>query len=129
MRLVDRPLPKVKRRGPMREINLASYKVKIKESKGGKLVDRTDTYNVKDSLISILFMPGNGVTARESFKRQVLADKIEAADKTVMIEEADWMKLVEAAEKIENVGRNDIEFMHRILDAPEVKVEKVEKVN
>lgn len=110
----------------MRELNITSYNVKMRLPNGSH---KFDEYDVKDSLISLLFMPGNNVNARESFKRQKLAEMIKSCqDKTILIEEGDYQKLVEAAEKIQDVGRNDVEFMHRIMDAPEVEVEKVEKV-
>ena len=112
----------------MRELDLTNYSTTVKEVRNGKLVDKKDEYDVKGSLVSILFMPGNNVNARESFKRQVLANQIETANGSVLLEEADWQKLVDAAEKLENVGRNDVEFMHRILDASQVEIKKEEKL-
>uniref|UniRef100_A0A6M3LDZ5 Uncharacterized protein n=1 Tax=viral metagenome TaxID=1070528 RepID=A0A6M3LDZ5_9ZZZZ len=111
----------------MRELNLINYSTKVKEIKDGKLLDKIEPYNVKEALIAILFMPGNNVTAREAFKRQILADKIEMSNGSILLEEAEWQKLVDAADKLNNVGRNDIEFLHRILDAPQIEVKKDEQ--
>ncbi|GAI08005.1 unnamed protein product, partial [marine sediment metagenome] len=66
-----------------------------------------------------------GLSAREVLDRHILACRIkDCSDGTILIEEGDYKKLVEAIDTIVGWGRTDVEFLKRITEAPEVEVEE-----
>jgi hypothetical protein len=118
----------VEGRSKMREVDLTPYKVMVsRRTETGEIkIEQTD-YDLKSSIAGILFLPDLKISGREAVKRDKLCEKIEAADGSILLEEADWKKIVEAIEALPQVGRNDVKFVERILDAPEVSVDK--KIN
>jgi hypothetical protein len=109
----------------MREIDLTPYKVKVsRRLETGEIESVETDYDLKASIAGILFLPDLKISGREAVKRDKLCEKIEEAENSILLEEADWKKIVEAIEALPQVGRNDVKFVERILDAPEVSVDK-----
>jgi hypothetical protein len=114
----------IERRSIVRELDLTPYKIKVTgRSRTGEVETKETDYDVKASIALILFHPDLKVSARESIKRDELCNKIETAGDSILLEEADWQKIKEAVE-IVTVGRNDVKFILRVLEAPEIKVKK-----
>ena len=106
----------------MREVSLKNYKFVIAKLDGTK---EDKEYNVRDALATILFVPGQGISPRESLSRNELARRIESCQAdSILLEESEWDKLNSAAGTLKDVNRNDLECLQRIFDAPKVEVEK-----
>jgi hypothetical protein len=118
LRLVDK-------RSKMREIDLTPYDVTIqRKSETGEIVSAIAPYDIKTSISGILFLPDLKISGREAVKRDKLCEKIEAAENSILLEEADWKKIVDAIEALPGVGRNDVKFIQRVLEAPEIDITK-----
>ena len=110
--------------GIMREIDLTPYAIKIPRMVNGSVIINEETYDVKESVIAMLFMKGAQTKSRDSIRWGKLAERIEVAEGSYLFEEAEYAKLLQGAEQVVDPGRNDLEFLRRIFDAPEVQVTK-----
>ena len=82
-------------------------------------------YDMKESLIELLLSRDNALSGRELLARDDLARKInECPDGTMLVDQSDWDKMVTSIETVKGLGRPDVEFARRILEAPEVDVEE-----
>jgi len=75
-------------------------------------------FDVKDSLINILFFQVDN--PRELLLREELARKIEAPGNELLLEDADWQKLVNGITKSMKAGvidtsRIQVEFVRRVI--------------
>lgn len=99
----------------MKSISLIPYKVGDQD------------YEVKKSLAGVLFVPGLNLSAREAVDHDRIARKIEeCTSDEILLEDSDWQKIKRSVEVHTGFTRNDVEFVHRVLNAPEVDVEKKE---
>lgn len=83
-----------------------------------------NTFQVRPSLASILFNEDK-LDGREIIYRDELARKVESHEgDEFLVEEADWKKLVSSlnATDLKPFGRTVVEFVKRVLDAPQVTV-------
>lgn len=80
------------------------------------------TYEVKRSLITILFHPERKLDAYGALKANKIAEKIDAAADEVLLEDAEYEQLIEGLKVTTGYVRTDIPFIERVLNAPEVKV-------
>lgn len=110
------------RKGIMREINLTPYSIRILKAVDGQPQEVDDNYDVKKSLCVVLFHGGQNVSAREAITRDAICKKIEVAGNSILLEEAEYDKVLKSIESLPNVGRNDIEFITRVMGAKEVPV-------
>jgi hypothetical protein len=94
----------------MRKIILAPYQFEGRD------------YQVKESLSSLLFIPGLSLTARQVVENDRLACKIERANGSVLLEEAEYETLKRAVEAFRGYSRADLELVTRVLEAPEIGV-------
>jgi len=85
--------------------------------------EKTD-YKVVDVLTALLFNPDLKLAARDLIAQDALAKKIETSGESVILEEADYQKVKRAVETIKGWQRGDIEFVTRILEAPEIPVKE-----
>jgi hypothetical protein len=112
----------------MREINLAPYTVEVQvQSEGGKELSNPKVYqyDVRGSLIEILFTLDLGLKGRDILAREDLMRKIrDCPDEKLLLEEADWQKLVKACDVASGMGSAEIQLLHRVYDAKEVEVVK-----
>jgi hypothetical protein len=96
----------------MRKIDLSEFKV---------MVDGEATpYETKESLVNVLFAKGSGGT--ELMKRHAIANKILNGGETLLLEDAEYAIFMEGFNTVTSFGRNDVEFVRRILDAEKVEV-------
>ncbi len=106
----------------MRKLDLRNYEVTQKVMGGnGQPIDITVPYNVKDSVINVLFLPALKLQGAELVRQNVLAMKIEACKDEVMLEEAEFARVKAAIEAYPSQGRADVELVDRILNqTPEI---------
>ncbi len=91
----------------------------IQEMKAG-LAKEID-YDVKNSLIEVLFAPNQGLGARDILDRDDLARLIrDWPDAVLLLEDAQYDKIKQAADSVRGFTRNDVEFLRRVLQAPKV---------
>lgn len=114
----------------MREINLAQYEVQaraVPQDGKGTTLDKTFKYDVRGSLIEILFAPELGLKALEVLARDDLARKIrDWPDETLLLEDAEYEKVKSAIENVTGLGRDEIELIRRVLNASKVEVKKAD---
>jgi hypothetical protein len=84
-------------------------------------------YDVKGSVIEILFHQDLDLHANEVMEREDLARKIRnCPDGKILLEEVEWIHLRQAVETVPRLGRQEVEFIRRIQNAPKVEVEAKE---
>jgi len=108
----------------VKKINLEDYFVDIPQTDGKIQKARM---NIKDWLSNMLFLPDLKLGGREVILRGKLADKIEKADKEIILEEVDYQKLKEAFETFQGFQKVHIELVKRVLEAEQVEVEEKKK--
>ena len=116
----------------MKRINLANYAVKTRipniDPDGPPLLESTGEYAMKDSVLNLLFVPSLQLTGAELVKQNVLAAKIEdCKEESILLEDGEWERLNTAVNTHKGFGRNDVEFVRRILEAESVVVEEVKE--
>lgn len=121
----------------MRSLDLTRYKLEISPdghqepvkcpkcgTEVGKPAEPPD-YDIKGSIVEIMFAREQQLTAIETLERDSLAHKIKDwPDNTLLLEEAEYLKVKQSLEALRGFGRNDVEFIRRIMQAPEVPVKK-----
>lgn len=126
----------------MRSLSLTRYTVAVhpdgqreplKCPKCGAAVEQPDKlpeYDVRGSIVEILFAREQQLTATETLERDKLAHKIlDWPDETLLLEEAEYAKVKQSLEALRGFTRNDVEFIRRINGAPEVSVKQAEPTN
>lgn len=96
----------------MRKIDLKDYQ------------DDGKAYPVKQTITLLLFNPDLRLVARDLISQDALARKIEESDSSVLLEETEYQKVKLAVETAKGWQRGDLEFVRRILEAPEVPVKE-----
>ncbi len=109
----------------MKKINLKNYEVEGKDEKGDLV---KAPYEVKGSMVSILYHPDLKLGGRDLLLAHKLADKIESCKKNfILLEEIDYQKLKKAVDTATGFSKHDVEFVKRILEAEDVEVEEKDK--
>ena len=114
----------------MRKINTESYFVVAQQPVNidGRVEMKTVQvpYQVKESLINLLFNTDQKLGAVELLKRDGVGKRILDAGADLLLEEQDYQILRQAVEAFQGFGRNEVELVKRVLEAPVVQVaEKV----
>ena len=84
-------------------------------------------YDVKEALNSIIFHPELKLGGREIILRGKLAEKIDKAEKEILLEETDYSKLKQAFETVKGFSKNEVELCKRVLEAELIEVEEKKK--
>jgi len=114
----------------MRQIDISPYQIENTDGRSpDEKVQPTIPYNVRDSVIEVMFHPDLMLGARAVLERDALAVKIKDwPDNNLLLEEEEYKKVVAGLEAVKGLTRRDVEFAKRILNAPQVEVQpKVEK--
>lgn len=108
----------------MRSLLLTNYPITIKRpdpKNPGAIVNTTADYDVRESLVAILF--ADGCTGREVLKRDAIATKIETEPTdTVLLEDAEFAVIEKAFAAWTRFSRNESELIKRIDNAPTVNL-------
>ena len=111
----------------MRKLNLKNYMVKIKapdQMNPGKVIEGERPYQVKDSILNLLFVPALQLSGAELVKQNVLAMKLEnCKEDEILLEDAEYSRIKRAIDTFKGFGRNDVELVTRINEAEVVEVE------
>jgi len=102
----------------MRKINVADYMVTVPIDGG----NQEAPYPVKKSLVAVLFNLELKLGARELVTRDRIATKIEEAEGAVLLEEAEYQKLLSAFETVKGFGKAEVELVTRVFEAEEIEV-------
>lgn len=110
----------------MRKIVTSDYKVKARSLESGDIIDAP--YSVKESLVSVLFLPELQLSAVALLEQNKLANKIhDSKDGVVLLEDSEYERVEKAIKTVKGLGKNDVEFVRRILEAETVDVEEKTK--
>ncbi len=118
----------------MRKIDLGNYLVRVRQREEvvcphckekideGAWVDLP--YEMRDSLIEVLFSRDNQLSGPEILERDELARKIkDHRGGDLLLEEDEWGKLSQSLSNMKGLGRPEVELVRRVLKAPQVEVE------
>jgi len=108
----------------MRKLNLTDYQVTVKaKSADNKIIDVSGPYNVKDSILNLLFIRELQLSGAELVKQNVLAIKIEnCKDEVIILEDEEYNRIKRAFDTFKGFGRNDVELVTRVNEAEEEKI-------
>lgn len=102
----------------MKKIDIRPYSVTVVRTDGTK---EDVPYQVKESLIEILFnreLKLNGVGV---IKQNLLAEKILASGTDeLLLEDEEYERVTRALSLVEGLGKNDVEFAKRVINATSV---------
>lgn len=104
----------------MRKLDLTDYMVRVQNEHGVTEVP----YSVRDSVIAVLFHPELKLNARQVLYRDDLARKIRDADGHILLEELEYTQIRHSVENVTGFTENDVGFIRRVFDAPEVAVKE-----
>ena len=80
-------------------------------------------YDVRGSLVEVLFHPQLDLPAKAALERDDLARKIlEHPESTILLEEAEYALITGSLNAVSGLGRNDVRFIRQVLNAPQVEV-------
>ena len=103
----------------MKKIDVRDYLVSV-PTEDGTVVEIP--YNVKESLVGCLFHPELKLGGRNIIERDAIAKKIESAEDHVLLEDAEYQKLLHAFETVRGFGKSEVELVRRVFDAKDVNV-------
>lgn len=101
----------------MRRLDLTDYDFIIPSQEGMKPTH----VNVKESLVNVLMHPSQRLNGTALLKRNILGEKILRAEGAIILEEADYEILKGAFDQVEGLGREDVQLVERVFNAPEVE--------
>jgi len=110
----------------MRKLNLKDYTVKVDvpdQVNPGKLIKTEFPYQVKDSILNLMFIPALQLNGAELVKQNVLAMKLEQCkEDEILLEDEEYNRIKRAIDTFKGFGRNDVELVTRINKAEVVEV-------
>ena len=102
-----------------RKLVLENYQIIFETPDGTK----STPYDVRQSLSTVLLNPElhlNGATLLSNFK---LAEKCkDSKEESILLDEQEYKVLTNAVNECKGFGANDVQFVQRILEAPEVEI-------
>ena len=98
----------------MRKIDTTNYDVKLSEEQDPIKVD------VRGNIIQLIY--GETQDGTTLLERHTLATKFQNESDTVLLEESDWNTLAELVRTTKVFSRPFVEFVDRVLNAPQVDV-------
>ena len=111
----------------MRKLNMTNYTVKFKTPDRlvpGKLIESELPFQVKDSILNLLFIQDLQLTGAELVKQNVLAMKLESCkEDEILLEDEEWGRIKRAVDTFKGFDRNAVELVTRITNAEVVEVE------
>lgn len=103
----------------MRRIDLSPFTVVRFGPKGNEEVP----YELRDSLVSVLFAEEQHLSAVNALKNDKIANKIlDCPEDSLLLEEVEYDALRSGLDATKGFSRQDVELIRRIIDAPQVEV-------
>ena len=103
----------------MKKINMKAFNVTVRDGNGK---EKEIKYGLKESLIEIIFNQALKLNSLKLLKQNDLAKKIETAGDELLLEEEEYVRVKEALDKVEGLGKNDVELVQRVMNAETVEV-------
>lgn len=109
-----------------RKLDLSEYPIFAENGEAAIGEDNEPvTYDVRKSILNLMFHPGLRLGRVELLEQDDLAKKILKCDgESLLLDEAEYGKVKRAIDNFTGYSRNDVEFVKRIVNAPEVEVEE-----
>jgi len=108
------------------KIDLKKYAVEVQgKDEKGNIKPMKTSFDVKESLASILFIADLRLGIDEAFKAKELADKIRKAGEHVLLDNAEMDRLRASYNVSKGPAEHELEFFRRIRDAVEVEAAEV----
>ena len=102
----------------MKKIDIRPYQVTVVRTNGAK---EEVPYEIKESLIEILFNRELKLNGMGVLKQNLLAEKILAAGPDeLIVEDEEHDRILQALTAIQGLTRNDVEFAKRVINAEKV---------
>ncbi|MBA7568988.1 hypothetical protein ES708_10725 [subsurface metagenome] len=106
----------------MRKIDIRDYHYEVIDSEGKS---KEFPYSVKSNLIAVLFQRQLNLSAIELLGRDDLARKIRDCESDeILLEESEYEEIKKAVNAFRGYGKQDIEFVKRVLECPKIEVEE-----
>jgi len=103
----------------MRKLDLTKYDVPKRNERGE--LDGSLPYEVKTSVIELLFTRSQGLGAIQLLERDELATKIHShSGNEILLEDAEFALVEGAIDAFKGFGKEDVEFVKRIKQAEKV---------
>jgi hypothetical protein len=96
-----------------------------------KKIDLTPYYlgeqecSVTAGIVNLLFNPTLKLSARDLILQDALANKIEQAGKSVLLEDAEYQRIKTAIESFSGYRRGDLPLVERVLNSTDAEVKEV----
>lgn len=104
-----------------RKIDLSPYTLDAKNPETGE----NAVYEVRRTLLMLLFHPDLKLNAIQVLEQNELAEKIRKEETdTLLVSPEDYGKMWAAVQAGKGYSENDVRFIKRIKDAPEVTVDE-----
>jgi hypothetical protein len=80
-------------------------------------------YNLKDSIIALMFIPELKLSGLELLKQNALALKIEGCKEgCIMLEETEWERIKRAVDTFQGFTRKDVGLVERVTNAEQIDI-------
>lgn len=101
----------------MRKLDLKNFTFSVKDQKG---INQFVTYQFKDALINVLTHQNLGLNGPELLEVDIVVQKIEKAGLEVILTDIDYNKIIGLFKRFRGFSKNDVQFVKRIYNCPEV---------
>jgi len=102
----------------MRRLDLKDYTYSMPNQQG---VMQIMTYQFKRVLINVLTHPNLGLNAPELLEANEVAEKIEKANKDVVLNEEDYELIIDTFKRFRGFAKNDVKMVQRIHNCPKIE--------
>ncbi len=110
----------------MRKLNLKNYTVKVEvpdQMNPGQVIKADIPYQLRTSILNLMFIPDLQLNGAELVKQNVLAMKLEQCkEDEILLEDEEYNRIKKAVDTFKGFGRNDVELVERINEAEVVEV-------
>ena len=101
----------------MKRLDLKNYMFSVKNQQG---INQLMTYDFKDILINILTHTSLGLNAPELLEINEVVEKIEKADKEVILADEEYQKIINICKRFRGFSKHDIQLVKRIYNCPDI---------
>ena len=107
----------------MRKIDLTSYDVTVPDKDGEMKIL---PYDVRGSLVDGMYHQDLRLNYKDLFTNDRIAQKIKASNGSILLEEEEYQRVRSMIETVTGFRKEDVEFVRRVIEAPEVTVKEGE---
>ena len=108
----------------MRKLYVTQYMVRVLQ-RDGKYNEFP--YNVKDSLVQLMFHPETKLGGAELLKQNIVAEKIMKAGIDVLLEEEEYIRVKRAIDSFKGFTKSEVELVRRVTECPKIEVKEEKK--